>query len=182
MAFNCKECAYYIKGGNLLLGYCCNPDFNQLQYIEQGCPGWCDKTQNVEEIEEFVKDLDSTIGSVTPKKTYKVGDRVAISNSGITGTIEDARSGLYWDEYKLGGVEGWYNSNELTPIIHSGQMWVARDRDDALWLFSDEPTLEGNFHWKLEYDGQNTCNQLTSTLFPEITFENSPKKITFRIW
>ena len=182
MAENCKECLYYTPHCNILRGYCLSEAFNLYQYDKE-CPGFTDKSTTYEKLNGVIEDVSSMIGPPPPpRKIYKVGDRVAISSSGITGTIEDARSGLYWDEYKLGGVEGWYNSNELTPIVHSGQMWVARDRDDALWLFSDEPELEGNFHWKLEYDGQNTCNQLTSTMFPEVTFENSPKKITFRIW
>lgn len=181
MVFNCKECIYYIKGGNIVLGCCSNPDFNQYQYIEQRCPGWSDKVQNVGEIEEFVKDLDSTISPVTPKKTYKIGEKVAILKNGLKGIIENVRDGLYWTEYKLHNIEEWYNSNELTPVLCEKSMWIARDEDDSLWVFSDEPTLDGNT-WTLKYDGKNTMNQLTSTLFPEVTFENSPKKVEIKIW
>ena len=182
MAENCKECLYYTLHYNILRGHCTGQEFNPHQY-DNNCPGFVDKSSTYEKLNEFIEDVNSMIGSPhPPRKIYKIGDKATISKDSITGIIEEVRHGLYWDEYKLCNVEGWYNSDELIPILCEGQMWIARDRDDALWLFSDEPELEGNFHWKLEYDGKNTCNQLTSSMFPEVTFENSPKKITFSIW
>lgn len=181
MAENCKKCLYYTPYCNILRGYCLSEAFNLYQYDKE-CPGFTDRSTSYEKLNNVIEDVSSMIAPPPPRKIYEIGDKVIALNGCISGIVERVRCGVYWTEYKLHNIDEWYNSDELTPIIHSGQMWVARDRDDALWLFSDEPELEGNSHWKLKYDGKNTCNQLTSTMFPEVTFENSPKKVEIKIW
>ena len=180
MAENCKECLYYTPHCNILRGYCLSETFNLYQYDKE-CPGFVYKCEHTEEVSQMISDVESMISKPKPRKTYKIGERVTILKNGLNGIIENIRDGLYWTEYKLRNIEEWYNSNELTPVLCEKSMWIARDEDDSLRIFSEEPTLNGNA-WTLKYDGKNTMNQLTSTLFPEVTFENSPKKVEIKIW
>ena len=179
MAKNCKECLYHTPHCNILRGFCLNETFNLYQYDEE-CPGFMDKSI-YGELNNVIEDVSSMISQPKPRKIYKIGEKVTILKNGLKGIIENVRDGLYWTEYKLHNIEEWYNSNELTPVLCEKEMWIARDEDDSLWVFSDEPTLDG-MCWVLKYDGKNTMNQLNSTLFPEVTFENSPKKVEIKIW
>ena len=55
--------------------------------------------------------------------------------------------------------------------------WVARDKDGKVFMFNNNPKRvddEGIFSNNF-YDG--LCTELDSSLFSEITWENSPKKI-----
>lgn len=58
-------------------------------------------------------------------------------------------------------------------------MWIARD-DYGLWLFVNKPTktiLNGD---KYFFKRDNIRYSIDSNLFPEITFENSPREIEFK--
>ena len=61
------------------------------------------------------------------------------------------------------------------------EYWIARDKDNALWLFNAKPikneslgvfvgTGFENGYWCEEY-------ALDENLLPEVTYENSPQKI-----
>lgn len=59
-------------------------------------------------------------------------------------------------------------------------MWIARD-DYGLWLFVKEPTktiINGD---KYFFKRDNIRYSIDSNLFPEITFENSPKEVRFEL-
>lgn len=65
-------------------------------------------------------------------------------------------------------------------IIQCFIMWIARD-DYGLWLFVNKPTktiLNGD---KYFIKRDNIRYSIDSNLFPEITFENSPKKVKFEL-
>lgn len=52
-------------------------------------------------------------------------------------------------------------------------LWVARDNDGRLFAYSSKPTFnEEQGAWYSEY-----CLFLCNNIFPEVTFENSPKRI-----
>lgn len=51
-------------------------------------------------------------------------------------------------------------------------MWLARDRDNALYLFDVKPFLEKGKFWPIESEFHYLS--LPSRQFPEVTFENSP--------
>lgn len=54
--------------------------------------------------------------------------------------------------------------------------WLARDKDGSLWLFMDKPCKSiGGVMWMPSDDCE--CIRIDSSLFPNITFENSPKEI-----
>lgn len=59
-------------------------------------------------------------------------------------------------------------------------MWIARD-DYGLWLFTKEPIKTVVNGDKYFFKRDNTRYSIDSKLFPEITFENSPKKIRFEL-
>lgn len=59
-------------------------------------------------------------------------------------------------------------------------MWIARD-DYGLWLFTNEPVktiINGD---KYFFKRDNTRYSIDFNLFPEITFENSPKEVKFEL-
>lgn len=67
------------------------------------------------------------------------------------------------------------------------KLWIARDEDGLLWLFDKKPVLrntniEGfNHSWfDMAEDGiYNYC--LSCDMFPEVTFENSPKEVELKL-
>jgi len=70
-------------------------------------------------------------------------------------------------------------------------MYVARDKNGLLTLFSAKPILhENKSEWISEEgapevfidpEGPYDCMPLEDTLYPEITFENSPIELTLNI-
>lgn len=59
-------------------------------------------------------------------------------------------------------------------------MWLARDEDRTLYLYSSKPIKREDMNfWDLdEEDGDGyVVNQIDSRLFPEVTYENSPQEI-----
>ena len=62
------------------------------------------------------------------------------------------------------------------------EFWIARDKDDAggeLYLYIKQPFLMKN---KICWDSKDVYYaRLPKGLFPEITFENSPKKVKIEL-
>lgn len=59
-------------------------------------------------------------------------------------------------------------------------MWIARD-DYGLWLFVNEPVKTILYGDKYFIKRDNIRYSIDSKLFPEITFENSPRKVKFEL-
>ena len=55
------------------------------------------------------------------------------------------------------------------------KFWIARDKDGTLLLFFDEPMLNG-----LSWVGLD-CHPINASLFPEVTFENSPQEVELKL-
>ena len=56
------------------------------------------------------------------------------------------------------------------------KLWITRDKeDDYLYLFKEEPHLEGTAFYG------NYVTNLDGDLFPQVTFENSPKQIEINL-
>lgn len=77
-------------------------------------------------------------------------------------------------------IFGWIEKkkNELERIE---SWWVARDKNGEIYMFNNNPKRvddEGIF-LNNSYDG--LCTELDSSLFSEITWENSPKKIEMKL-
>lgn len=59
------------------------------------------------------------------------------------------------------------------------KLWIARDKDGMLYLYEDEPKLAySNAHY---FDAANGCYDLPISLFPEVTFKNSPQEVELRL-
>ena len=57
------------------------------------------------------------------------------------------------------------------------ELWVARDKNVDLALYDVEPTENGFGYW----ESSGNYYEIDWRLFPEVTFENSPKKISVEI-
>ena len=68
------------------------------------------------------------------------------------------------------------------------KFWIARDKNDNLYLYYDKPLKCDDYFSATEtYDGKPfpysktlPKSKLPNNIFPEITFENSPKEIELR--
>lgn len=62
------------------------------------------------------------------------------------------------------------------------EFWIARDKDDAdgkLYLYISQPFLMKN---KICWDSKEVYYApLPKALFPEVTFENSPRKVKIEL-
>lgn len=54
------------------------------------------------------------------------------------------------------------------------EYWIARDKNDDLYLYDFEPTRNPFGSW----ESSGNYYEIGWRLFPEITYENSPKKIS----
>ena len=64
------------------------------------------------------------------------------------------------------------------------ELWIARDPDGRLCLFSTKPIYRRAIHgWESASSGEEygTCLKIDRKSFPEITFENSPQEVEIKI-
>lgn len=88
---------------------------------------------------------------------------------------------------KLKALENTENTEKTTSTL-----WIARDEDKKLWLYVKEPRRATTFFVEssdtFESDNTHECEmriedrkdakvQLSSDLFPEVTWENSPQQL-----
>ena len=75
--------------------------------------------------------------------------------------------------------------------METKQLWVARYKDNRLFLYSGKPKLEELVTWDSDqekcikipwFEGDKVAKlDPTLPLFEEITFENSPRKVSITI-
>lgn len=64
------------------------------------------------------------------------------------------------------------------------KLWIARDKDETLWLFKEYPIKKME---KLFYPTEDITGRFTDywrmpmDMFPEITYENSPQEIELKL-
>ena len=58
-------------------------------------------------------------------------------------------------------------------------MWIARDKDGGLYLYSNTPRVNYNKGWFMVKCGN--CMSVNSNLLPELTFENSPQELEIKL-
>lgn len=57
-------------------------------------------------------------------------------------------------------------------------VWIARDKDNKLYLYEDKPfVVDGK---RFESYSCYDCWRISEKLYPEITFENSPKQLIIK--
>ena len=64
-------------------------------------------------------------------------------------------------------------------------MWVARDKDGALWLFTHKPersSFSKRFEWELPDDVVSFASrmQLPYTMFPGLKWEDDPLEVVLK--
>lgn len=58
------------------------------------------------------------------------------------------------------------------------KMYIARDKCGSLWLYESEPIRQGEWFVPTCFED---CKKLHYTLFPEVTFENSPMEVELKL-
>lgn len=59
-------------------------------------------------------------------------------------------------------------------------MWIARDKDDSLWLFKKKPQKQKDGFWSVEYI-TDIVLQLSKQIFPEVKWEDEePRKLILK--
>jgi hypothetical protein len=61
------------------------------------------------------------------------------------------------------------------------ELWVARDKDGALFLYEAKPIREGNNQWWSIGEGSDELIEIDSDFLPELTWENSPQLVELSI-
>ena len=57
-------------------------------------------------------------------------------------------------------------------------LWIARDKDNKLFLYEDEPFVVDNKRFECYYYSKYW--RIPEELYSEITFENSPKQLIIK--
>lgn len=61
------------------------------------------------------------------------------------------------------------------------KFWIARDYDGELWVYPRKPILDVDIY-KIDFSLEDSSSfELSTNLFPEITFENSPQEIELKL-
>ena len=61
------------------------------------------------------------------------------------------------------------------------ELWIARDRHNALKLYSEKPIFDITLGIKLGFTEDYYIGDINSDLFPTITWENSPQKVELKL-
>lgn len=63
------------------------------------------------------------------------------------------------------------------------KLYIARDKDETLWLFKEYPIKRGKVFYPTEdITGRFTYyRRLPTDILPEITFENSPQEVEIKL-
>ena len=64
------------------------------------------------------------------------------------------------------------------------KLWITRDKDDSLWLYSKEPKLSEKIDdvWVCgQYGMPVEVVALPPKMFSEVTFENSPQEVELKL-
>lgn len=58
-------------------------------------------------------------------------------------------------------------------------LWIARDKDNSLFIYSKKPIKNYNSYIYAAEDDLDSTS-ISEELYPEITFENSPKQLIIK--
>ena len=61
-------------------------------------------------------------------------------------------------------------------------LWVARDRDGKLILFTDEPIKDESMGVWDNFSPDGSIVLADKSMFPEVTWETEPKKVKMTLW
>ena len=61
-------------------------------------------------------------------------------------------------------------------------MWIARDSDNTLWLFTNKPELNKNPKTNISFwVSPEDWYEIDEDFLPEVTFENSPMEVELKL-
>lgn len=60
------------------------------------------------------------------------------------------------------------------------ELWIARDKNDYIGLYYEEPIWVENLSGVMDWQG-HFMGYFSKQSFPEVTFENSPKKVELKL-
>lgn len=62
------------------------------------------------------------------------------------------------------------------------KLWIARDFDGLLNLYVNKPSLDSNDNmYYTDSDMEDDYLNIDKDLFPEVTFENSPREVELKL-
>ena len=61
------------------------------------------------------------------------------------------------------------------------KLWIARDNDGSLYLYDQRPVLNTLINEVWECTKFGNWYDIDNSLFPEVTFENSPQQIELKL-
>jgi hypothetical protein len=59
-------------------------------------------------------------------------------------------------------------------------VWIARDKNGILTIFKNKPILYMDNAWYCKDDYDFDYSTVNKDMFPEVTFENSPKQLIIK--
>ena len=71
-----------------------------------------------------------------------------------------------------------FNVEETEEVTIDG--WMARDSNGTLWICSEEPQRYSDW-WIIDTDEEYTKKELSSYLFPSLTWQSDPLEVTLTI-
>ena len=74
---------------------------------------------------------------------------------------------------------GTISKKRVIEWISNMKLWIAKDKNGALALYTEEPMLYYNSQYEGPYKSQMI--DLDEDLFPEVTFENSPQQVELKL-
>ena len=60
------------------------------------------------------------------------------------------------------------------------KLWIARDRDNSLWLFEEKPFLKCGV-WRVDPNCNIGLYEVDKYFLPEVTFDNSPQQVELKL-
>lgn len=61
------------------------------------------------------------------------------------------------------------------------ELWLRRYKNGELWIFEDHPGYYPNQTKEWLHEHGIHCFYIDESLFPEVTFENSPQKVELKL-
>lgn len=59
-------------------------------------------------------------------------------------------------------------------------IWIARDKNGSLWVYEAKPWRGQDGKFKLDQHDSGYMKVNDNSLYPEVTWENSPKELTVK--
>jgi hypothetical protein len=117
-----------------------------------------------------------------------------IINENIDGTY-DLTCGIFEQQYRIQPAElslkfrpgfGKLVNNDrfrITRNRNTRTFWIARDANEGVKMFVHRPHLREDGSWEVnpKYQGYEDITYIEGELFPEITYQNSPRKINIEL-